>query len=106
MNNHSEDKNQNGLETIASELRTIRRLLTAFLVGVVVLIGALVNPEISVSLAIIGVFLWLLIVMAGAALNRAQRKRYEAIRFRELSGRSASPNRNQEAEQAVDGNPH
>jgi hypothetical protein len=100
MNNQSENHNQNGLETITSELRTIRRLLTALLVGVLVLIGALINPELSVSIAIIGVFFWLLLVIAGSLLNRAQRKRYEAMRFRELSGRSASGNRNQ-AEQGV-----
>jgi len=40
MNNHSQDKNQNGLEAISAELKTIRRLLTALLVGVGVLIGA------------------------------------------------------------------
>ena len=100
MNDHFDNKNQNGLETITSELKTIRRLLTALLVGVGVLIGALINPELSVSIAIIGAFFWLLIVIAGAILNRAQRKRYEVMHFRELSGRSASSNRT-EAEQAA-----
>ena len=93
MNDHSQEKNQNGLEAIAAELKMIRRLLTALLVGVGVLIGALIHPEISVSIAIIGVFFWILIVIAGAILNRAQRKRYEAMRFRELSGRAAYDNR-------------
>jgi hypothetical protein len=88
------------LEAVTAELKTIRRLLTALLVGVGVLIGALINPEISVSIAIIGVFLWILIVIARAILNRAKRRRYENMRFRELSGRSASHNRAQ-AEQAA-----
>lgn len=100
VNNHSDTKSQNALEVITSELKTIRRLLTGLLVGVGVLIGALINPEISVSIAIIGVFFWILLVIAGAILNRAQYKRYEAMRFRELSGMSASANRPQ-AEQAA-----
>lgn len=100
MNNHPQEKNQTGLEAVTAELKTIRKLLTALLVGVGVLIGALINPEISVSIAIIGAFIWILIVIAGAILNRAQRKRYEAMRFRELSGRTASANRTQ-AEQAA-----
>lgn len=92
MNHHTQDEKQTGLEAVTAELKTIRRLLTALLVGVGILIGALINPEISVSIAIIGIFIWLLIVIAGAIFNRAQRKRYEAMRFRELSGRSAYEN--------------
>ncbi len=100
MNNHSQDNSHTGLEVVTAELRTIRRLLTALLIGVGVLIGALINPEISVLIAIIGVFFWILIVIAGAILNRAQRRRCEAMRFRELSGRAATANRTQ-AEQAA-----
>jgi hypothetical protein len=100
MNNHSQDNNHTGLEAVTAELRTIRRLLTALLIGVGVLIGALINPGITVTIAIIGAFFWILIVIAGAILNRAQRRRYEAMRFRELSGRAASANRTQ-AEQAA-----
>jgi len=93
MKNNLNDINRETLDKITAELRTIRRLLVALLVGVVVLIGSLINPEISVSLAIVGLFLWLLVVIAGAALNQAQRKRHEAMRFQELSGRTISANR-------------
>lgn len=95
MKDNPDDINRKLLEKITVELRTIRRLLVALLVSVVVLIGALIDPEISVSLAVVGLFLWLLVVIAGAALNQAQRKRHEAMRFRELSGRSVSANRTQ-----------
>jgi hypothetical protein len=100
MKNQSQDKSQTSLDAVTAELKTIRRLLTAILVGIGVLIGALINPELSVSIAIIGAFFWIMIVIAGAILNHAQRRRYEAMRFRELSGRTASANRTQ-AEQAA-----
>lgn len=90
MKYHSENDNKDALETITSELRTIRRLLTALLIGVLVLIGILINPDLTITIAIIGVCLWVLLVLAGALLNRAQRKRYEAMRFRELSGQAVS----------------
>lgn len=90
MKNHSENDNKDALEKITSELRTIRRLLTALLIGVLILIGILINPDLTITIATIGVCLWVLLVLAGALLNRAQRKRYEAMRFRELSGQAVS----------------
>jgi hypothetical protein len=91
MNDPSENKTHSKLEEITSELRIIRKLLTALLIGVAVLIAALLNPEIAMLLAIAGIFFWLLLTIGGALLNRAQRKRYEAMRFQELSGRSIPP---------------
>ena len=91
MTDQSENHPENHIAEIASELRIIRKLLTALLFGMVVLIGTPIYPEFAMLLAIAGGLSWLTLSMACALLNRAQRKRYEAIRFRELSGRSVPP---------------
>lgn len=82
-----ENNTQNRLTEITSELRIIRKLLTALLIIVAVLIGVLLNPPIAALLVISGILSWLLLMIAGTLLSRAQRKRSEAIRFQELSGR-------------------
>lgn len=95
MNHHSPDNDHAGLEAVRAELKTIRRLLTGLLIGVGVLIGALIDPQISVLIAIAGIFVWILTLITGSILNRSKRRRYEAMRFRELSGRAVSANRTQ-----------
>lgn len=88
MNNPSENKIQSNLSEIASELRIIRKLSTALLIGIAVLLVTLLNPDIAILIVIAGTLSWLFLSLSCALLNRAKRKRLEAMRLQELSGRS------------------
>lgn len=88
MNDPFEDKPQSSLSEIASELRIIRKLSTALLIAVAVLIVTLLNPTVAISIAVVGTLSWLFLSLGCALLNRAQWRRLEAMRLQELSGRS------------------
>lgn len=87
MNQPPETDRDRALGTIAKELKIIRWLLTALLIG---LAAVLINRqlgEFAAIIAIVGLLIWLLIIVAISIFSRAKREREEEIRFRELSGR-------------------
>lgn len=74
MNDQTENRTQKSLAEISSELRVIRTLLIALLLGVAVLIVTLLNPGIAIILAVAGSLSWLLLSIGSALINRPKRK--------------------------------
>ena len=87
MDNRTNADVERRLAEIARELRFIRRLLVAVVVGIAILVGLWINTEITILAAMVGMGFFLLLLIAQAVLNWAVRRRREGERLRELSGR-------------------
>lgn len=87
MNQPPETDRDKALGTIAKELKIIRWLLTALLIGLTAVLLNRQLGELAAIIAIVGLLIWLLIIVAISIFSRAKREREEEIRFRELSGR-------------------
>ena len=87
MNQPPETDRDKALGNIAKELKIIRWLLTALLIGLTAVLLNRQLGELAAIIAIVGLLIWLLIIVAISIFSRAKRDREEEIRFRELSGR-------------------
>ena len=87
MNQPPETDRDKALDTIVKELKIIRWLLTALLIGLAIMLLNRQIGELAAIITIVGLFIWLLVIIATSIYNRAKREREEQIRFRELSGR-------------------
>ena len=87
MNNNSQNEIEKQLAEVVSELRLMRKVLVFFALGAVIIVGLFVSAESTVPLLIIGIILYLVTLIASSIVRRGRRKRVQAARLRELSGR-------------------
>ena len=87
MKDRSQDQLEKQLANIVLELRLIRRVLVFIAVGAVIVVGLLLDADVTVALSLLGVALYLVVRIFTAIVQRKQRKKIEVARLRELSGR-------------------
>ena len=87
MKDRSQDQLEKQLANIVLELRLIRRVLVFIAVGAAIVVGLLLDADVTVALSLLGVALYLVVRIFAAIVQRKQRKKIEVARLRELSGR-------------------